>query len=196
MTREEFAILAELGQSEGALQEEETRVIRNLLRLRKIAVDEIMTPRTVTFMLPKDMAVADVLETHGPLRFARIPVFEANKDEPVGFVLRHAIYRARGDGQGDQPLSELTLPIHAVPESATVSGVLHEFIDRHDHIFLVIDEHGGTAGIVTLEDAIETLLGQEIVDETDAVTDMRTLAGALYRKKLAARQQQNLGDSH
>ena len=188
LTRDEFALLAELGQSEGALQEQEYRVIHNLLRLRKIPVREVMTPRTVTFMLPKSMSVAEVLNTHGPLQFARIPVFESDKDEPIGFVLRKAIYEALGKGKGAQTLEALVNPIHAVPETATVAGLLHELIKHRRHISLVVDEHGGTAGIVTLEDAIETLLGEEIVDETDSVADMRTLAGELFRHKLAGKR--------
>lgn len=188
MTREEFALIAELGQTEGALQYQEYRVIHNLLRLRRIRVHEIMTPRTVVFMLPKDRRIDDVITEHGPLQFARIPVFESGKDDADQYVLRHGIYEAQRAGQGGEPLSQIARDLHTVPETASVSLVLHEFIARHDHMFMVVDEHGGTAGIVTLEDAIETLLGMEIVDETDTVPDMRKLAGALFRSKLRGRR--------
>lgn len=188
LTREEFALIAELGQTEGALHEQEYRIIHNLLRLRHVRVHEIMTPRTVTFMLSREMTVAEAIDRHGPLRFARIPLYETDKDDPTGFVLRHAVYEAARNGHGTDTLASLAQPLHAIPEIASVSNVLHEFITRHDHIFLAVDEHGGTAGIVTLEDALETLLGTEIIDETDSVADMRVLAGALFRSKLGGRR--------
>ncbi len=188
MTREEFALIAELGQTEGAIFEQEYRVIHNLLRLRHTKVHEVMTPRTVVFMLPKTMTCEAALREHGSLRFARIPIFAEDKDDAEHYVLRHNVYEATREGRGEQTLDALAAPLHAVPETASVATVLHEFFTRREQIFLVVDEHGGVAGIVTLEDAIETLLGEEIVDETDAVADMRKLAGALFRSKLRGRR--------
>ena len=188
MTREEFALIAELGQTEGAIFEQEYRVIHNLLRLRKVRVHEIMTPRTVAFMLQKDETVADVLAAHRPLRFARIPLYDADKDDPLGFVYRPELYEADDAGRGGERLETLMKPVHAVPETVTVSDVLHQFVDRGEQLFIVVDEHGGTAGLVTLEDAIETLLGAEIVDERDSVADMRQLAGAMFLNKLRGRK--------
>ena len=187
-TREEFALIAELGQTEGALHEKEYRIIRNLLRLRKVRVRDVMTPRTVAFMLPKAQTVRQVLEEYRPLRFARIPVYGKGPDDVAGLVLRHALTLAAREGRGESTLAELAGPIHAVPESAQLDQVLDEFVRRREHLFLAVDDHGGTAGIVTLEDAIETLLGAEIVDETDPVVDMRELAGRLFQGKLRGRR--------
>lgn len=188
LSREEFALIAEIGQTEGALQENEYRVIRNLLRLRKIRVSDVMTPRTVAFMLQKDMTVRQVLDEHGTLRFARIPVYGDGPDDIVGVVLRHELSAALRDGRAETRLEEIAGPIHAVPEDAPLDVVLDEFVKRRGQLFLAVDQHGGTAGIITLEDAIETLLGKEIVDETDEVTDMRELAGRLFQNKLGGRR--------
>jgi len=188
LTRDEFALIAELGQTEGALQEKEYRVIRNLLRLRKVRVRDVMTPRTVIFMLQKDQTVQQVLDQHRPLRFARVPIYGEGPDDIAGLVLRHALAIALQEGRGANTLAELAGPIHAVPENARLDLVLDEFVRRREHLFLAVDEHGGTAGIVTLEDAIETLLGTEIVDETDPVVDMRELAGRLFQGKLRGRR--------
>ncbi|MBN2447370.1 MAG: HlyC/CorC family transporter [Phycisphaerae bacterium] len=188
LTREEFALIAELGQTEGAIIEQEYRVIHNLLHLRKVRVHAIMTPRTVAFMLQKDETVANVLAAHRPLRFARIPIYNIDKDDPIGFVYRPELYEADDAGHGGRRLETLMKPVHAIPETATVSDALHQFIDRGEQLFVVVDEHGGTAGLVTLEDAIETLLGAEIVDERDSVADMRKLAGALFLDKLGGRK--------
>ncbi len=188
LTREEFALMAELGQTEGALHEKEHRIIQNLLRLRKTHVRDVMTPRTVVLMLQKDTTVQQALDQHGPLQFARIPVHGDGPDDVIGIVLRREIDMAVRDGRENSAMEELAGPIHAVPEDAALDDVLDEFIRRRGQLFLAIDEHGGTAGIITLEDVIETLLGAEIVDETDEVVDMRKLAGRLFQNKLRGRR--------
>ena len=188
LTREEFALIAEVGQTEGALHEDEYRVIRNLLRLRKVRVHDVMTPRTVVFMLSKDLTVQEAFDQHGPLRFARMPVCGDGPDDIVGIVRRHAMNETLRAGHGERTIEQVAEAIHAVPANASLDRVLDEFVNRRGQLFLVVDEHGGTAGIVTLEDAIETLLGREIVDETDGVADMRKLAGRLFQGKLRGRR--------
>ncbi len=187
LTREEFTLLAEIGHAEGAILEKEHRVIRNLLRLRQVRIKEVMTPRTVAFMLSKDLTVKEVVEQHVTLRFSRIPVFGNGPDDLVGLVHRREIYESLDKAPG-RKLGDLARPIHAVPEDATIDIALDEFVERREHLFIAVDEYGGTAGVITLEDALETLLGAEIVDETDAVADMRELAGQLFQDKLYGRR--------
>ena len=181
-------MIAELGQTEGALRGEEYRVIRNLLRMRRIRVRDVMTPRTVAFMLQKDLTVREVLDREGTMSFARIPILGDGPDDVVGVVLRHELHVAFREGRGESRLEEIAGPIHAVPENAPLDSVLDEFVKRRGHLFLAVDEHGGTAGLITLEDTIETLLGKEIMDETDEVADMRELAGRLFQDKLGGRR--------
>jgi len=185
LSREEIALVAEIGAAEGALNESEHRIIRNALYFDVKLVKSVMTPRTVVFMAPRELSVRQMLEQHAPLRFSRIPIFGKGPDDISGVVLRHEIYEAARLGQAEQRLERLAAPIHAVPEVAPVSRVLDEFLKRREHLFLVVDEFGGAAGIITLEDAIETLLGAEIVDETDRVADMRQIAASLFRRRLA-----------
>jgi len=188
MTRQEFALLAELGLAQGALQDKEYRIIRNLLRLRKLQAQEIMTPRTVVKMFDQKTTVQEVIDQHTPLRFSRLPIYHEGLDDITGMVLRPDIYKTFSEGHQQRLLEELVKPLHMIPETTRVDQVLSEFVQRGEHIFLVVDEYGGTAGIITLEDAIETLLGEEIVDETDMVADMRQLAGSLFREKLHGRR--------
>ncbi len=183
VTRDEIAMVAELGEEAGALAQQETKVISNLLQLHKIPVEKIMTPRSVTFMLQKDLTASQAISESEGLLFSRIPVFGENPDDVTGVVLRHHIYEALRAGQGERKLEELADPIHPIPENASVRQALNVFMQRSEQIFLAVDEYGGNAGGVTLEDAIETLLGEEIVDETDRIADMRELAGMLYRRK-------------
>ena len=184
VTAAELAQTAELGKQEGALTEKESNVIKNILRLRSIKVKDIMTPRTVVLALSNHLTLAEVIEKHAPLQFSRIPVFEERIDNIIGMVTRFDILECCAQGEGEKLLSELSHPIHSVPATMLTSDVLDEFISRSSHMFVVYDEHGGMSGVVTLEDTIETLLGLEIVDETDEVEDMRALA----RQKWARRQ--------
>jgi CBS domain containing-hemolysin-like protein len=183
VTREEVEQAAEMGSQEGALLEKERRIITNLLHMHRIMAKDVMTPRSVIFALPKDMTVEQVLDEYAPMRFSRIPVYGKDLDEIVGMVLRYKLNQAYSKGDNDLEVEAMALPIHAVPMSKSVAEVLDEFIQRREHIFLVVDEYGGTAGLITLEDAIETLLGVEIVDELDHHEDMRIYARELWEKR-------------
>jgi len=183
VTRDEVAITAELGRTAGVINPDETRVIRNLLRLDIITVEDIMTPRPVVFMLPHDATANEVLAEHGRLRFSRIPLQASGVDDVVSHVTRSDIHHAKNEDRGDQPLSSFAKPLEIAQESDTVANTLERLIQTQQHQLLVQDEFGGTAGLVTLEDCIETLLGVEIVDETDTADDMREAARKLLERR-------------
>lgn len=182
LSREEVRSFAHMALHEGAIDQTEAAVLRNLIALRETTVEQIMTPRTVVFTLSANLTVGQVIH-ESSLRFSRIPIVSASLDNPIGIVQRREIFRAFGEARTDATLGELARPLHAVPELATLPAVLREFVQRREHLFLVVDEYGGSAGIITLEDVIETLLGVEIVDETDAVEDMQLLAKQLLAKR-------------
>jgi CBS domain containing-hemolysin-like protein len=176
LSREEFQVLADMGCTDGAIDPAEARTIKNLLALHEVRVKKIMTPRQVVEMVSADDTVEQVLDSELALRFARMPVYDQSPDQLVGIVLRYQILQHMRSGQTAVTMRQLARPIHAIPETADVAATFSQFVRRREHLFQVVDEYGGTAGIVTLEDAVETLLGEEIVDETDTVMDMRELA--------------------
>ncbi|NIU58915.1 MAG: DUF21 domain-containing protein [Phycisphaerae bacterium] len=180
---EELMQIALIGKREGTLVDRESKVIMNLLKLRKIKVADVMTPRNVVTMLARTMPVSQIANDESALRYSRLPVYGQGVDDIVGVVHRYDIFKAICAGKGDMTVGELCSEIHAVPELGSVSNALDEFIGRREHILLVMDEYGGVSGILTLEDAIETLLGIEIVDEYDEVEDMRMLALRLGKKR-------------
>ena len=186
LTRAEIAVTAELGGDAGVLKPAESRVIRNVLGLGQIPVHDVMTPRPVVFMLPKSMTVADTLAEHPNMRFSRIPLHDGDVDHLVGHVTRHAILKASHHDRGQQTLGELMQPLGEVDENENVAKVLERMTARQEHLVAVKDEFGGTSGLATLEDCIETLLGVEIVDETDSVEDMREAARALMARRREA----------
>ncbi len=183
ITREEIEVVADLGKETGVLHERESGVIRNLLQLNRIRVEDVMTPRPVVFQLANDMTVGDFVEEHESVPFSRILVRGDTIDEIVGVVLQRDLHQAGREGNLTTRVERFAKPIHAMPMTASVAQAMDQFITRQEHIFLAVDEYGGTGGIITLEDVIETLLGVEIVDETDNVEDMRKLARELAKRR-------------
>ena len=176
VTREEVIAMAEMGEDEGILEEQETDLIENTLRLKDIKVNDVMTPRNVIFALNKDMTVGQVLEEHETLDFTRIPVFDTNLDNMIGMVNRYNIVNRKAEDQFSTRMSEIIKDIPWVYENDSIDKVLELFIENRDHLCLVRDDFDTLTGLITLEDAVETLLGKEIVDEHDSVVDMRDLA--------------------
>lgn len=183
VTREEMIVTAEMGATEGTLRQKESNVIKNLLMLDAIKVADIMTPRSVVMAYETDKTVKDVMTENRPIRFSRIPVYEDDLDNIKGVVHRYKILEASSHDLDDLKITELMTPIHSVPENISVAAALDQFIKRKEHIFVVVDDYGSTSGLVSLEDAVETLLGVEIVDEFDSVADMRQYALEQWRER-------------
>jgi CBS domain containing-hemolysin-like protein len=138
--------------------------------------DEIMTPRTVVFSLPAEMTVAQARQQHPEWPHSRIPVWADDPEDIVGVVYRRQVLEALADDHDDMRLSDLMRPVRFVLESITLDKLLVKFLGSRNHLCVVLDEYGGVAGVVTLEDVLEEILGSEIVDETDRVVDMREFA--------------------
>ena len=184
ITREEIIALASLGHKGGALISRENEYLANLLRLREVRTGQILTPRTVVHMLEENLTVKEALDHPQTRQFTRIPTYAGSRDNVIGKVIRVDLFEAEREGRGGDPIRSVAREIIRVSEKLPVQNLLDLFIKHHMHLFLVEDEFGQTSGIVTLEDAIETLLGREIVDESDAVADMQELARDKYRARL------------
>jgi CBS domain containing-hemolysin-like protein len=176
VTRDDVAALADLGEEEGILEEDEETVIHNLLRLREITVGEVMTPRVVVTAFQSDSTIRTILEENTVIRFSRIPVFGESIDDIDGIVIRSELLMAASRDEWDRQISEFTKPVRTVRGDSSVDSALDMFLTQRQQVAVVVDEFGGTAGLVTMEDVLETLLGEEIVDELDEVDDMRELA--------------------
>lgn len=177
ISRGELAALVALAAREGAVRADEKQVFENVLRLSNVQLEDVMTPRTVTAMMPANATFADFLAEGHVADFSRVPLHEESRDEIVGYVLTRDIYRsvALGDAASTR-LRERARPLPFLPESTSLADALQDFLRGTEHIAVVTDEFGGVSGIVTMEDVIETVLGVEIVDESDRVTDLRELA--------------------
>ena len=176
VTREEVIAMAEMGEDEGVLEEQETDIIENTLKLKDVKAKDIMTPRSVIFALSSDLTVGQVLEEHDTLDFTRIPIYSTDLDAIDGMVNRYEIINRKADDQFSTRMHEISQEVPIVNENDSIDKVLGLFIKNRDHMALVNNDSKVLTGLITLEDAIETILGQEIVDEHDSVVDMRDLA--------------------
>jgi CBS domain containing-hemolysin-like protein len=183
MSREEIAALAQVGQEAGVLDEEEGRLFRNLMRFRSLRAKDIMTPRVVMITRKATMPVHEFTEDEKVGRFSRIPIWEERSDNVIGYVLRSEILAAAARDEHKVPVGEFIKPIIVVEEDMRLQPLFSSLIQKREHIALVVDEYGGVAGLATLEDVIETLIGMEIVDEHDRVEDMQVLAREAWRKR-------------
>jgi CBS domain containing-hemolysin-like protein len=182
-SREEFTAMAELGEEEGVFEEKESRILRNLFRFNSLRVKDVMTPRTVVFDLAENQTIGDVVEEHDEFRFSRIPVYDEAPDDVTGYVLKDEMLLRAAQEEHDVLLEDIAREILVVRETLPLPDLLERLLDRLEHIALVVDEYGGVAGVVTMEDVVETLLGLEIVDEADSVEDMQALARQQWFKR-------------
>jgi CBS domain containing-hemolysin-like protein len=190
-SRAELIAMAELSEDEGAIDSQEGDIIENLMKLDNILAEEVMTPRSVIFSLSDEDTVGKVVNKYSPLVFSRIPIFKNSLDQVIGFVHRYDLVNKQAEDKFDVTMSSLMEPVHTVKDSDSVSTILDQFVKRRQQIFIVEDEFGTTTGLISLEDAIETLLGVEIVDEHDSVVDMRKLASAKLEKRQQKERNKN-----
>jgi len=182
-SREEFAAMAELGEQEGQLQEQESRILKNMFLLNETPVTAVMTPRPVVFSLHESMKVSEFFSAYDDTRFSRIPIYDHNREHLNGFVLKSDLLLAQIRGNSDNELKHYQRELKAVVETKSVYEAFELFIKHRLHIMMIVDEYGGMEGIITLEDILETLLGLEIMDEKDKQMDMQEHARRLWRRR-------------
>ena len=183
-SRAEFSAMVDLSAQEGQLGHRESAMLKNLLLLNNVSVEEIMTPRTVIFSLPENITVEAFFHKHKELRFSRIPIFSDGHPEKIeGFVLRNDLLLAQSRGNGINPLTTYCREMPAILETTSVAEALEKFMRFSAQMMLIVDEYGGVEGLVTLEDIFETMLGLEIVDENDKTVDMQQLALKIARRR-------------
>ncbi len=183
LSKEELDAIAELGRQAGVVRDSESRVLRNVIRFGSLRVREIMTPRTVVVAFAEQTTVREALGDDLGLRFSRIPVFADNIDAVTGYVLKSDLLLSAARGRNEQPLAEMRRDISVVPDTQPLRDLFTSFLDQRAHIAVLVDQYGGTAGIVTMEDVVESFLGSEIVDESDVEIDMQKLATRLGRRR-------------
>jgi len=186
-SRSDFMALAEIGAREGVIEEHESTMISNLIQFESIQVGDIMTPRTVVIAAPADISIEAFISAKEPPRVSRLPIYQNDsKDDITGYVLKDDLLAAMLNQRGADPIHSLRREIMIVRQEFPLPEIFNRLVERKEHIALVVDEFGGMAGIVTMEDVIETLLGREIMDESDSETDTRVEARRAWQKRAQA----------
>jgi CBS domain containing-hemolysin-like protein len=182
VSEEEITLLAHLGHRHGAIQESEQRMINRVFQLNDIPARDIMTPRTVVFAFQADNTLAEIASVLYTASVSRIPVYEEDLDDIVGIVHIRDILAALAKDQGSRILREFVSPVSFIPDTARADVLLRSFQKSREHLAIVVDEYGGVAGVISLEDILEQLVG-EIVDEYDSDVDMRLKARLLRERR-------------
>jgi CBS domain containing-hemolysin-like protein len=175
--------MANVAENEGDLEEDENAIIQNLINMDEMKAYEAMTPRVVAHIAPERMTLKTFYRDKRYLHHSRIPVYADNDEYITGYILRMEALQLIAENKSDVTLGDIKRDIPAFPEETTLDVIWDEMISKDEPISVIINEYGAFQGILTLEDVIETILGNEIVDERDEVRDMQQLALERYRKR-------------
>ena len=181
--REDISIIAEIAKEEGVIEEKDSQLIKNIVKLRNVTLKEIMTPYSVMVTANEDITINKFYKQNPELNFSRIPILNENKIE--SYVLKDTILESIICDKGHFKLSEIKRPLIISTEKTRIPKLFDKLLKKREHISLVVDKYDVPIGIVTLEDIIETILGYEIVDETDMVDDMQVLAKKISSQKIS-----------
>ncbi len=188
ISREELIHSTLLSEEEGIIGDLESDIIENTLTIHSIKIKEILTPRSVMYAIEKNTRIKDILDDKRTYKFSRVPIYDGTIDNMVGVVLTKKIFK-QAIKDSEVTIDTIMTPVFALNENIPVSKVLNTFIKKREHMFVVLDNYDQTEGIVTLEDCIETLLGLEIMDESDTIADMRKLALTKMKNKRKEREE-------
>ncbi|KJS06926.1 MAG: hemolysin [Gammaproteobacteria bacterium BRH_c0] len=187
-SRSDFLAMTEIGAQEGVFEHTHSEMIKSLLAFDTVVVKSIMTPRTVVHRVSEDTTIKDYFNSQPELPFSRIPLYEADRSDHItGYFLKDQLLAAHIRGHSDQPLKTILREITVAHESLPITRLFNQFLDTREHIALVMDEFGSMVGIITLEDIIETILGTDIVDETDNTENMQALARKRWLREAMAK---------
>ncbi len=176
LSREDFSAMAEIATEEGVFLESESRIIKNLINFKEVKVKSIMTPRSVMKIANEEKSIQEFFDENLALKFSRIPIYKENSDNITGYFLKDNLYQAIINKKGDQPLKSIRRDILVTERNLSIPALFDTLIHKREHVALVVDEYGSVSGLVSQEDIIETLLGLEIMDESDSHADLQHLA--------------------
>lgn len=183
VSREEVVALANVGEQEGVIEEDEKKIIRNVIRLDEIKASDVMTPRVVASIAPESMTLKDYYDCDDYDHFSRIPVYNDSPEYITGYVMRDDALENLTEDHFSKTLGEIKRSIPQFNENMSIGDIFDQMLKEKSQIGIIIDEYGCFQGILTLEDVIETIFGLEIIDENDEFADMQQYARERWRQR-------------
>ena len=183
LSRADFTAMAQVGEESGALEQSESKIIHNLLRLKELKVRDVMTPRTVMVAAEEQTTCQEFHSTHPNLRFSRIPVYSGRSDHITGIVLKDDILLHLAEDKDHVLLADIKRQVQVVDDQMHLQLLFEHLTKNRVHLAMVVDNFGSVVGLVTMEDLLETLLGLEIVDEFDQVEDLQKVARKIWKNR-------------
>lgn len=183
VSRDEIGAMADVAEETGELQEDENEIIQNILNIDEIAAKDAMTPRVVAAIADESMTIKKFYKDRRFLHHSRIPVYSGNDEYITGYILRMDALQLMADDKFDRTLSEIRRDVASYGEDTTIDKIWDDMLSSKEQIAVIINDYGSFQGLITMEDIIETILGDEIVDESDVVTDMQQYALEKWQKQ-------------
>ena len=183
VSREEVAAMADVGEDEGVIDEDENKIIQNVIKLNNVKAYDVMTPRAVAAIAAENMTLKDFYQNEAFSHFSRIPVYNESPEFITGYILRNDALEHLADDHFNKTLGSIKRQIPLFNEDLSVNDIWDSLLKNKEQIAGIIDEYGSFQGILTLEDIIETILGLEIIDENDAVSDMQQYARERWKQR-------------
>lgn len=196
VSREEVAAMADMAEDEEVIDEDENKIIQNVIKLDDVKAEDVMTPTTVAEIASEKMTLKEFYKITSFSHFSRIPVYTDSDEYITGYVLRSEVLELLADDKFDMTLGEIKREIPLFNEKMSLSDVWDEMMKKKEHISCIIDEYGSFQGILTLEDIIETIFGLEIIDERDDVADMQQYARECWQKRQSRFKEITLPEDH
>ncbi|MCQ2336185.1 MAG: hemolysin family protein [Paludibacteraceae bacterium] len=189
VSREEVIAIANVGEAEGVIEQDENTIIRNVMHLNEIKASDVMTPRVVSAVAAESMSIQDYYDSDEYDHFSRIPVYADSPEYITGYVLRDEALEELAEDQFSKKLGDIKRKIPYFNEDKPIGDIFDSMLKQKSQIALIIDEYGCFQGILTMEDIIETIFGLEITDESDVITDMRQYARERWQQRLKRKEQ-------
>lgn len=187
LSRSDFVTMTNVAAQSGEIRSNESAIINNLLNFEKLNVRDIMTPKSVCLFANSDHSIKEFYDEHDKIPYSRIPVFKNDSDNLVGLVLKDDLYQNLAEDKHSKKLSDIQKPIDYIEDTTTLPDLFEKLTRQKSHLSAVVDEFGNVTGVVTMEDLFETLLGREIIDESDTVTNLQQMARDKWEKRKASK---------
>lgn len=187
LSRSDFVAMTNVAAQSGEIRSDESAIISNLLNFEKLSVRDIMSPKPVALFANAEQSIKEFYDEHEKIPYSRIPLYEDNSDNLIGMVLKDDLYQNLAEDKHNKTLKDIKKPISFVEDTTTLPNLFDKLTRQKSHLSAVVDEFGNVTGVVTMEDLFETLLGREIIDESDTVADLQQMAREKWEKRKASK---------